>query len=236
MYRKIDVMPIEPIFLRCKSSITEDNVAELYTSIDSIIDRITKNISKTYRRKHAEEFEDLQQSIKLEIFKVMPRLVGISIDAEQFVRLLVSSILYKFKQEYSILKKKQPIEFYETHPSDNGWKPDNDVLIIHYLDLDKEEETSPSEGSIAPSQEYYVYLSGLKDRLLSLAKDYNRFKDKEEIILFCIDYILKGQTLSRRLLKKMYNINNIAFWIRYSEVLLRLVCLKVFEEDRVNFI
>src|ERR1035437_2464766 len=65
----------------------------------------TNKIASYYRHKHKEDFEDIQQLISIDVWRVLERLLELAFNTESFMRLLTSSVNYSFKTHYGKIKR-----------------------------------------------------------------------------------------------------------------------------------
>ena len=71
-----------------------------------------------------------------------------------------------------------------------------------------------------------VYLKTLPVQILNKALQKNRYKDKEDLVRFCLVSLIEGRDASSMLISKKWD-ESPAFWTKYASVLLKLSILEV---------
>lgn len=70
-YQYYDSTLVEQRFKEYKANPSKDRLALLYLSVDPVILSVLQRASKNFRHKHPEDFDDLVQSVKMDIFKFL---------------------------------------------------------------------------------------------------------------------------------------------------------------------
>lgn len=243
--KHFDTKLIEPLLLAYKANPNEETLDVLYNGIDHIILTVTNKIASSFSRHHPDDFLDLQQNVRISIYRILPKLATISISGNQVVAVIVKATVWAFKSRYAQYKRKTPVQ-----GSYGDWMPDNEVPIEIQLEMamggivsddypkDMPEENFNSIHSsvkqiaapriwINSNQYESVYLKALPVQVLNKALQKNRFKSKESLVRFCLSSLIEGRTASLMLISKKWGENNPSWWIRYSNVLLKLAVLDV---------
>lgn len=245
MNRRINPEIIQNEFHKAK----ENNIylESLYNSIQFIITNVTNNKAKRFRRKYPQDFEDLQQVIRLDIWRVFERLLGLSYTADQFIRILISAISFSFRSNYKRLKKTLPVSVGGTYVAFD-WAPDEDVPIELTLEevFDVADQsaneirlqsllTLPSEY-VNSSIDLALDISTLTDDIFKKALKLNRFNAEPEltIIEFCLSSYLRGREPSKILISSFFDSPNISwFFIDYAKILIKIAIIQHMRELKI---
>lgn len=243
-----DKFPVEKLlipFQNYKLYKTKDSLDDLYCDIDNIIITVTRNISKKFRQKNFSDFEDLQQQVRLDIYRYLPRILESCIDAEQLIRIVVAASVIRFRFAYMNFLKKTPV-MVEGGIIKLGGKPHRfDTQIKDFIPrfpvpifmvFATSDEVFSNYTKVDPNQIYNVYLNELKNRILNEVKKFNRFPDRQNLVLYYVDCYLRDISPSREILKNIFKANRNGFWAKYSEIVLRTTLLKVLREDKRGFL
>lgn len=227
-----------------KQKNTEDSLCILYNSVENIINTVSKNIAKTFSRKNAEDFKDIQQEIRLQIYKILPRLSVLSVDGEQLIRILVSAVIFSFRSAYKKYKKATPVKVATGQAINhifitNDWQPDENVLV----EFSYEELTDPIFECNVPKKvvhysflkidsqiESSIYIKQVFQQLLELVLLNNRYKHYESIIKFCLLSLLHNRQPSLLLLNTYTQTTKATFFINYTKYLIKLSLLQLYSQ------
>lgn len=233
-YQYYDSTQVDQYFALYKANPTEDGLALLYLALDPIILSVLQRMSKNFRHKRPDDFDDIVQSVKMDIYKILEKLASISETGNQILSISVKASMWSFKTNYRILNKQRGIsfEYMSEIMADRIGLQDNPEYI-------KGEETQPvpvdfdfslfSLVSTPPNQYACSFLKNLPADIIQRSLARNRHKDKELILKFCIECYLDGRSPSAMLISKRWGITNANFWIRYAFVLLKLSLLDVYK-------
>lgn len=245
--KRFETEQIERILFKYKQNPSEENLDELYNNIDHIIVTITNKIASGFSKKHPDDFMDIQQNVRISIYRILPKLATISVSGNQVVAVVVKATVWSFKSRYSAYKRKTPVQ----GTMFGTWLPDNEIPIEVQLEMAiggtelgessrKTEEEGPSWTHTANISKVFispriwtnsnqfetVFLKTLPVQILNKALQKNRFKDKEDLVRFCLVSLIEGRDASTILISKKWDVNP-SFWTRYSNVLLKLSILEV---------
>jgi len=234
-YQYYDSTLVEQTFQAYKASPSLEGLALLYLSLDPIILSVLQRTSKNFRHKHPDDFDDLVQSVKMDIYKILEKLANISETGNQILSIIVKASIWSFKTNYRVLKKQRGVSFEYM----------SEVIADRIAVQDHEEYTNSgyyvipmpvdfdfsllSLVSTPPNQYACSLLKRLPSDIVEQALYKNRYKDKAPVLKFCIECYLEGRSPSSMLIAKRWNISNASFWIRYSFVLLKLSILNVYK-------
>jgi hypothetical protein len=234
MRKKFDTEYLGKAFEDFKLDQTKDNLDTLYEGLDKIVLTVTNNISKRFRAKNFSDFEDLQQTVRLDIYRYLPRILESAFDPEQLVRIVVAASVIRFRFAYMNFLKKTPVSVDVTTTNISSWQPKYNVpVFLVYENWSAEFE---KQSCANPNQLYLIYLKSLKVRILDKVKQNNRFKEQENLVCYYVDCLLKNISPSKDILKNIFKTNKNYFWTKYSEVLMRVSLMQVLKEDKLNFI
>ena len=233
-YQYYDSTLVEQRFKEYKASPSKDRLALLYLSVDPIILSVLQRISKNFRHKHPEDFDDLAQSVKMDIFKILEKLVNMSETGNQVLSIIIKAATWSFKTNYRYLKKQRGISFeymYDFLSESLIYQENPDYLqgvetLAVPIDFDF---SLLSLVSTPPNQYACLFLKRLPSNIVEQALKNNRYKDKDPILKFCMDCYLEGRSPSSILITKRWGISNANFWIKYSFILLKLGILSVYK-------
>lgn len=189
---------------------TDDELQVLFN--DTVYPHIivtTNKIASYYRHKHKEDFEDIQQLISMDVWRVLERLLELSFNTESFMRLLTSSVNYSFKTHYGKIKRTIYV------PSQN------------HVNLEDFEIESPSDVN---KLNILIDMDNLSKRVLALSTGFNRFEGQErDAVNFCIKSILVGREPSKKIISAFYNVDIPNFFIDYASYLIRLSMFNIYK-------
>lgn len=233
-YQYYDSTLVDYYFDLYRANPTEDGLALLYTALDPIVLSVLQRTSKNFRHKHPDDFDDLVQSVKMDIYKILEKLTKMSETGNQVLSIIIKAAVWSFKTNYRVLKKQRGVsfEYMSEIMLDRIGLQDNPEYI-------KGEETQPvptdfdfslfSLVSTPPSQYAYSFLKNLPADLLAGSLSRNRHKDKAPVLKFCIECFLEGRVPSTMLISKRWGVSNANFWIKYALILMKLSILSVYK-------
>jgi len=254
--KHFDTTQVDPLLAAYKANPNETSLDELYNAIDHIILTVTNKIASGFCKRHPDDFMDLQQNVRISIYRILPKLATISVSGNQVIAVVVKATVWAFKSKYSAYKRKTPVK----GSFGDSWVPDNEVPVEVQLEMaiggdygrgavnqrvyDAEDHTNPDSYRshmdtgvstkhffipkiwINANQYETVYLKNLPTTILNKALSKNRYKNKETLIRFCLVSLIEGRDASTILISKRWGENNPSFWTKYSSVLLKLAILE----------
>ena len=242
---KFDTTDVDKAFHIYKKSPSSYTLEALYNTLDPIITTVTERIAKRFRHNVPDDFLDIQQNVRCDIFRILEKLSYISHTGNQVLSIVVKASVWSFKTNYAKYKRKTPVtsDGISVGRNYSGWEPDNEVPIEVRVEsalgcgMSSEEAYDPLDISPLilakvwknPSQYDTIYLKRLPDVILTKVLEANRFKDKEGIVKFCVSSFLEGRDPSVALISRRWNDSNSTFWPKYSKVLLKQTILTVLE-------
>lgn len=194
-------------------------LTHLYEKLDPVILNVTKKIAYSYRYRYPEDWEDILQAIRIDIWKSLPKLIALSSSDLSLIKLVASASILSFRLNYKKLKKhsllKIPFVYHTT-----------DLSPFFKINIDDLEGHLSYEAGT--SEEFFAnrYLSRVQEKALTL----NRFEGKErQIVNYLITEILKGIYPARSLVMTTFGIskNKYSFFLRYAETLIKISFQKV---------
>lgn len=242
--KHFDTIEVEKVLLAYKGNPSEANLDLLYNSIDHIILKVTCKIASGFSKKFPADFEDLQQNVRISIYKILPKLASISVSGNQVIAVVVKATVWSFKSRYAQYKRKTPVKFDYAEPND--WMPTHEVGVEVQLELAMGgvEADLPDEGTGSIVNDFMLpkvwknsnqfetmYLKMLPEEILNKALVKNRYKDKSSLVRFCLLSLIEDRDASRLLISKKWDISSASFWLQYSTVLLKLAILETILED-----
>lgn len=180
------------------------DINELYEELDPLIVKSLNRLCYYYKNTHPEDFADLRQQVRIDMWKSLPKLLSIATDEQSLTRIIVNAISFSFKVNYKKVKKYNDVE---------KLCLDNDLLLT----------INPSE-----KDELILSLAEYPARVWEETKKINRFKDREyDVVSYCVALLMTGRNPSKKLITVFFNINNAQFFINYSKVILAIACERV---------
>jgi|ERR1035438_9621103 hypothetical protein len=241
--KHFDSKEVEIFLKEYKLNPCEITLDNLYNSIDHIVLAVTSKIATSFSKKYPADFEDIQQNVRITIYRILPKLASISITGDQIIAIVVKACVWKFKSSYARFKKKTPVQ-----GTMGDWMPDNEVAVEvplevvlgadngkqtrsgkdwdEYTRLKYEVKTTATARVwINPSQFERLYLQRLPEQVLNLALSKNRFREKDTLVKFCLQSLIEGRDASTILISKKWDTSSPVWWINYSTILLRLAII-----------
>ena len=242
--KHFDTEEVELVLVGYKSDPSEANLDLLYNSIDHIITKVTSKIASGFSKKNPDDFMDIQQNVRIAIYRILPKLATISVSGNQIIAIIVKASIWSFKSKYAQYKRNTPVK----GVPGEWWLPDNEVPVEIQLEaalggFNSVEVDATDEGRknntynphalrtyLAPktwinsSQYETLYLKTLPAELLNKALDKNRYKKEVDLVRFCLLSLIENRDASPILINKKWN-TKATFWNNYSEVLMRLAIL-----------
>lgn len=236
MRKKFETEFVDKALREYKESPTGENLELLYNSLDHVVTTITKHVASSFSKKHPDDFLDIQQNVRIKIFKILKRLAEISETGNQVISIVVKASVWAFRIAYRKYKKTTPVK--GQGPS-SEWSPEYEVPVEIPIDVLVHPSTKVAKDpNLTVSKEYtwinscqyeaYV-LTSLPELVIDTAVSFSRFsgKEKDEIIRFCLTAVMEGRSPSIRFIAKRWNEPNPKFWVKYSKILFRLAMLSV---------
>jgi hypothetical protein len=175
------------------------DINALYEELDPLIVKTLNRICYYYRHTHPEDFADIRQAVRIDLWKALPKLLTIASDEQSLTRIIVNAIGYSFKIHYKAVKKYTDIE---------KLCLEGDVLL-----------------SIMPhnKDELIMELSELPSRIWDECQRLIRFRGREkDAINYSIQLLMNNRQPSKKLISLFFNVNNAGFFIDYSRVILSI--------------
>ena len=233
---------VDKVLLLYKGNPCEETLDALYNSIDHIVVTVTSKIATGFSRKFPDDFEDIQQNVRITIYKILPKLASISTTGNQVISIIVKASIWKFKSCYASYKKKTPVKFAYGDP--NTWMPEHNVGVEVQLELamgGMESDHSTGENAsgtivndfmvpkvwVNSNQFETLYLKTLPDEVINRALAKNRYTDKVSLVRFCLLSLIEGRDASLMLISKKWDESNASWWNKYSTVLLKLAIIDI---------
>lgn len=224
-----------------KNDSSEANLDNLYNSIDNVILTVTNKIASGFSKKHPSDFEDIQQNVRISIYKILPKLANISVSGNQVIAVVVKATVWSFKSRYAAYKRKTPIKFSYSEP--HSWMPEHEVPVEVQLEFVigmEQFDNTTGENIFGTVEKFFMvpkawvnsnqyegmYLKSLPDEVFNKALSKNRYKEKEGLVKFCLLSLIEGRDASTILISQKWKETNATFWLKYSLVLLRLALLE----------
>lgn len=176
----------------------------LFNEVEPLICLTTRRIAYLYRHKWPADFEDIQQLVRLDVWKFLPKLLTLASNQDSLTRLVVTAINYSFKSHYRDVRKQNRVE----------------LTVLDEADRVGEEHTKRAE--------LLLDLSNMQSKVLRSALDANRWRGNEqEAVNYCVLTLLHGREPSRKVLKSVYGVNKGMYLIHYSRILLKVCVLRL---------
>lgn len=241
-HKRFETDKVDILLAQYKSQPSYDNLNLLYNELENIITQVTEKIASSFRYKHPDDFEDIQQNVRISIYKILERLANISISGNQVVSIVVQATVWSFKTHYRRYKKHTPIKL-ESEGSIHLHYESQSKIIEIPIDrlsiLDSEAQGPFTEGRHSWCGELHkelhlnsgqfagTYLHDLPRLIMEEAVRNNRYPDKEDLVRFCLMSIVEGRSPSMSLIGKKWEESEPSYWPRYSLILLRVAMLHV---------
>ena len=232
--KRFETEEVDRVLGLYKRDPSSDNLEQLYVALDSIIETVTARIAKTFRSKNPEDFLDIKQNVKIDIYKVLPKLSSISTTGNQVIAITVNACVWSFRTHYKKWKKDNPIPAHAlfnaveegdmrtagTHcvhtPPNKGWS-------YYYSSDSTGDNKSPLDGIfVLPNQYDKLYLKSIGSELISNALKKNRFPEKDSLVKFCLQNLIEGRTASSAVISGRWGAEKTSFWPKYSGILLKI--------------
>lgn len=199
---------------------TEQIVLEdLFNDLEPLISSTTKRIAYLYRHKRPADFEDIQQLVRLDVWKFLPKLLTLATSKDSLTRLVVTAINYSFKSHYRNLRKS--INYYSGNDA-GTFIDQRSIDELHDVGIDT-----------AKRDELLMDLSTVQATLLKSALNKNRWRgDEQEAVSYCVLTLLHGREPSRKVLKVVYGVTKGMYLIHYSRTLLKICVLQMLRANR----
>ncbi len=182
---------------------TRDELETLFN--DTVYPHIlntTGKIASYYRHKHHEDYQDIQQLISIDVWRVLERLLVISDNTQSFMRILTSAINFSFRTHYGKIKRRIYIPAQST---------------ISLEDFELEQPSDVNKMNIL------LDMNGINRHILTVSDNINRFSGEErKAVDFCLRSLLIGREPGKKIIAAFYNTDNPAFFVQYAKYLIRL--------------
>jgi hypothetical protein len=195
------------------------NLEDLFNDLNPLITQTTNRIAYLYRHKWPADFEDIQQLVRLDVWKFLPKLLTLATSKDSLTRLVVTAINYSFKSHYRNLRKKN------NYASMNN---SNTVVITSSID-----ELHDVGIDTAARTEALLDLGNVQSEVLRRTVEKNRWTgDEQSAVNYCIITMLHGREPSRKVLKVVYGVTKGMYLIHYSRTLLKICVLQMMRRTR----
>lgn len=244
MQRRFDTEEVDSVLAKYKKRPNSVTLAALYESVDPIVSGVTSRIARRFSKKHPDDFLDIQQNVRIAIFNILEKIANMSETGNQIISIIVSATVWSFKTNYRAFKRKTPVSG-DSPTSISTWTPEYNVPIeVPYPSTNAnnlsytvtslststyQHTTLVNVFSTPPSQVEAIYLQHLPELIAKSAKAKNRYKDKQDVVDFCINTIMDGRSPSTSLIANKWDSEFYNFWPKYSKVLIKLSALEVLE-------
>ncbi len=196
-----------------KLSPNEAQLEVLFDTLNPIIESVLRRCSKSFSKKHTEDFLDIEQNVKLDLFKVLPKLSSISISGNQIIGIIVKGTIWAFRVHYNKYKKSNSFIFKDLT---TGHDVESDEIVEDPM-LQIPRESLPEQPQLS-----VLLLEAFKKEILKNCLKENRYREQDLMVQFIIESKLEGRIPSAVLLESKWGIKNKIFWFRYTDVLLKL--------------
>jgi len=216
----LNLKNINYFFLNYKKRPTNHNLSNLYTELDPLVTDVTNNIAKKFRHTFPDDFADLQQQCRMDVFLVIDKICQISYSGEQLAKILVKVIIYSFIDNYNKYKKTRMLDV----SSPTSWTTYTDTSHGYYsVDINKVSGEDINGGGNVhsrheagrhalvytnASQDAGHYINSLSSQIVGKIKLLNRYKDKEELVVFCFNSLFNSRNVSPKIIEKVWNVDN----------------------------
>ncbi len=196
------------------------NLEDLFNDLNPLITSTTNRIAYLYRHKWPADFEDIQQLVRLDVWRFLPKLLSLATSRDSLTRLVVTAINYSFKSHYRNLRKKN--HYHSAHEQDTynaafGGPVQEPIDELHDIGIDT-----------AARIEALLDLGNIKSLVLKTALKKNRWKGEEaDAVNYCVLTLMHGREPSRKVLKVVYGVTKGMYLIHYSRTLLKICVLDV---------
>jgi len=208
---RLDDAVIANEFQAYKTSPTPELITTIYSTLDPLIVNVLSKIASSLKNKHHEDYQDIQQQVRLDVYTVLPKLMDISVVPAQVIAIVVKVTSWSFKTHYHRMKNKKPI-------------------FVYLTDLNSElteSEIVDNKIFVNSNQFDYTYLNSLQSLIIDKVISLNKYKNKNELILFCINSFFEGRDPSTKLISKRWEESNPYFMKDYSLLLFKMAILSV---------
>lgn len=211
--KRFDSYPVDVALMNYKVSPNDVLLEDLFNTLNPIIESVLRRCSKSFSKKHADDFLDIEQNVKLDLFKVLPKLTAISISGNQIIGITVKGTIWAFRVHYNKYKKANSFVF-------------KDLMIGHDVESDELSEDPllqlPRESLPEQPQLSLLLLEAFKKDIIKNSLKENRYQEQSLMVQFIIESKLEGRIPSAILLESKWGVKNKIFWFRYTDVLLKL--------------
>jgi hypothetical protein len=202
--------------------IDQINLEDLFNDLNPLITQTTNRIAYLYRHKWPADFEDIQQLVRLDVWRFLPKLLSLATSRDSLTRLVVTAINYSFKSHYRNLRRKN--HYVSAHEQDayNG-AFSNIVTVQEPID-----QLHDVGVDTAARTEALLDLGNVQSMVLKAALEKNRWKGEEaDAVNYCVLTLMHGREPSRKVLKVVYNVTKGMYLIHYSRTLLKICVLQI---------
>ena len=196
------------------------NLEDLFNDLNPLITQTTNRIAYLYRHKWPADFEDIQQLVRLDVWKFLPKLLSLATSRDSLTRLVVTAINYSFKSHYRNLRKK--MNYYSANEQ-AAWNAAFENIETKPID-----ELHDIGIDTAARTEALLDLGNIQSLVLKTALRKNRWKGEEaDAVNYCVLTLMHGREPSRKVLKVVYNVTKGMYLIHYSRTLLKICVLQI---------
>lgn len=199
--------------------IDQINLEDLFNDLNPLITQTTNRIAYLYRHKWPADFEDIQQLVRLDVWKFLPKLLTLATSKDSLTRLVVTAINYSFKSHYRTLRKKN---HYVSVNNSNTVVINSPIDELHDVGIDTAART-----------EALLDLGNVQSMVLKAVLAKNRWRGEEQdAVNYCVLTMLHGREPSRKVLKVVYGVTKGMYLIHYSRTLLKICVLQMMRQRR----
>lgn len=196
------------------------NLEDLFNDLNPLITQTTNRIAYIYRHKWPADFEDIQQLVRLDVWKFLPKLLSLATSKDSLTRLVVTAINYSFKSHYRNLRRKNHyISGHEQDAYNAAFRGivQEPIDELHGVGIDTAART-----------EALLDLDNVYSLVLKTALKKNRWKGEEaDAVNYCVLTMMHGREPSRKVLKVVYGVTKGMYLIHYSRTLLKICVLQI---------
>jgi len=200
------------------------NLEDLFNDLNPLITQTTNRIAYLYRHKWPADFEDIQQLVRLDVWRFLPKLLSLATSRDSLTRLVVTAINYSFKSHYRNLRRKN--HYASAHEQD-AYNSAFSGIVQEPID-----QLHDVGVDTAARTEALLDLGNVHSLVLKAALDKNRWKGEEaDAVNYCVLTLMHGREPSRKVLKVVYNVTKGMYLIHYSRTLLKICVLQILRGD-----
>jgi hypothetical protein len=183
------------------------SIEELYVILEPFFLDVVNNISRYYRSKYPEDHADIVQQVKIDVWKVLPKLLLLVDNSESLCRIAASASILSFKLNYRKHKKHDLIRL---------------PVISYTTELEPFVRVQADELVQSSSVLEEISIKDIPKKLYNQVLLMNRFKEDQHIIKFCLTRYLLGHDPSKKILRSVFKTDKGAFFKSYVKTMIRI--------------